>query len=152
MLHYKATALNTGERLESAIEHQRKRRLRRIEARKRALNRNTTSAQQIVGKIARQVDARGAQRRNGIQGKAGSGLGRKFLDRMAGTDGNNTGGRTAQRRNMCRVVAGTTQVASERTDLGALAHRKRHGPNASVALTAHGNQVGGVHLDWTRGQ
>ena len=92
MLHNKATALDTSERLEPAIEHQRKRRLRRIEAHKRALNRNTTSAQQIVGKVTRQVDARGAQCRNGIQGKAGSGFGRKFLDRMAGTDGNDAGG------------------------------------------------------------
>ena len=83
MLHYKATTLDAGKRLKPAIEHQSKRRLRRIEARKRALNRNATSAQQIVGKIARQVDARGAQCRNGIQGKAGSGLGRKLLDRMA---------------------------------------------------------------------
>ena len=152
MLHNKATALDTGKRLEPAIEHQRKRGLRRIEVPKCTLNRDTTSAQQVVGKITRQVDARGAQCRNGIQGKAGSGLGRKFLDRMAGADGNNAGGRTAQRGNMCRVVAGTTQVASERTDIGALAHRKRHGPNASVALAAHGNQVGGVHLDRTRGQ
>ena len=66
MLHHKATALDTGERLEPAIEYQRKRRLRHIEARKRALSRNTTSAQQIVGKITRQVDARGTQCSNGI--------------------------------------------------------------------------------------
>ena len=119
MLHNKAAALDTGQRLKPAIEYQRKRRLRRIEAHKRALDRNTTSAQQIVGKITRQVDARGAQCRNGIQGKAGSGLGRKLLDRMASADGNDTGGRTAQCGNMCRTVAGTTQIASERTDIGA---------------------------------
>ena len=61
MLHHKATILDTSQSLELAIEHQRKRCLRHIEAGERAINRNTTSAQQIVRKIARQVDARGAE-------------------------------------------------------------------------------------------
>ena len=69
MLHDKAATLNAGERLESAIEHQRKRRLRGIEIGKRTLNGNASAAEQVVGKIARQVNTRGAQGRNGIQAK-----------------------------------------------------------------------------------
>ena len=71
---------------------------------------------------------------------------------MTSANGNNTGGRAAQRGNVRGAVAGAAQVASERSDIGALTHRKRHGPNARIALAAHGNQVGGVHLDRTRGQ
>lgn len=61
--------LNAGERLESPIEHQRKRRLRGIEIGKRTLNGNASAAEKVVGKIARQVNTCGAQGRNGIQGK-----------------------------------------------------------------------------------
>ena len=66
MLHDKAAALNTGERLESPIEHQRKRRLRGIEIGKRTLDGHASAAEQVVGKIARQVNTRGAQGRNRI--------------------------------------------------------------------------------------
>ena len=52
MLHNKAAALNAGERFEPRIEHERKRCLRRIESRERALNGNAATAQQVVGKVA----------------------------------------------------------------------------------------------------
>ena len=152
MLHDKAATLNTGERLESPIEHQRKRRLRGIEIGKRMLNGNATAAEQVVGKIARQVNTRSAQGRNGIQCKPRRGLGRKLLNRMTGANGNNTGGRAAQRGNVRGALAGTTKIASERTNVGALAYRKRHGPDARIALAAHGDQVGGIDLDGARGQ
>ncbi len=108
--------------LSPPIEHQRKRRLRGIEIGKRTLNGNASTAEQIVGKIARQVNTRGAQGRNGIQGKASRGLGRKLLDRMTSANGNNTGGRAAQRGNVRGALAGAAQIASERTDIGTLAH------------------------------
>ncbi len=75
MLHDKTATFDAGERLESPIEHQRKRRFRSIEIGKRTLNGNASAAEQVFGKIARQVNTRGAQGRNGIQGKAGRGLG-----------------------------------------------------------------------------
>lgn len=150
MLHNKAATLNAGERLEPPIEHQRKRRLRGIEIGKRTLNGNASAAEQVVGKIARQVNTRGAQGRNGIQGKASRGLGRKLLDRMTSANGNNTGGRAAQRGNVRGALSGAAQVASERTDIGALAHRERHGPHARITLAAHGDQVGGIDLDGAR--
>ena len=71
---------------------------------------------------------------------------------MAGANGNHAGGRTAQRGNMCSTIAGTTQIASERANVGALAYRKRHGPDARIALAAHGDQIGGIDLDGPRGQ
>ena len=150
MLHDKAATLNTGERLESPIEHQRKRRLRGIEIGKRMLNGNATAAEQVVGKIARQVNTRSAQGRNGIQCKPRRGLGRKLLNRMTGANGNNTGGRAAQRGNVRGALAGAAQVASERSDIGSLAHRERHGPHARITFAAHGDQVGGIDLDGTR--
>ena len=150
MLHDKAATLNAGERLESPIEHQRKRRLRGIEIGKRTLNGNASAAEKVVGKIARQVNTCGAQGRNGIQGKASRGLGRKLLDRMTSANGNNTGGRAAQRGNMRGAIASAAQVASERTDIGALAHRERHGPHTRITFAAHGDQVGGIDLDGAR--
>ena len=150
MLHDKAAALNAGERLESPIEHQRKRHLRGIEIRKRTLNGNASAAEQVIGKIARQVNTRGAQGRNGIQGKASRGLGGKFLDRMTSANGNNTGGRAALRGNVRGALTDAAQVASERTDIGALAHRERHGPHTRITFAAHGDQVGGIDLDRAR--
>ncbi len=150
MLHGKAATLNAGERLESPIEHQRKRRLRGIEIGKRTLNGNASAAEKVGGKIARQVNTCGAQGRNGIQGKASRGLGRKLLDRMTSANGNNTGGRAAQRGNVRGALAGAAQVASERTDIGALAHRERHGPHTCITLASYGDQVGGINLDGAR--
>jgi len=69
---------------------------------------------------------------------------------MTGVNGNNTGGRAAQRGNVRGALAGAAQVASERTDIGALAHRERHGPHARITLAAHGDQVGGIDLDGAR--
>ena len=122
MLHDKAAALNAGERLESPIEHQRKRRLRGIEIGKRTLNGNAATTKQVVCKITRQIDTRGTKGGDGIQGEAGRRLGRKLLDRMTSANGNNTGGRAAQRGNVRGALAGAAQIASERTDLGTLAH------------------------------
>ena len=95
MLHHKATVLNAGKRLEPTIEHQRKRRLRSIEVDKRAVNGNAPAAEQVIGKVARQVDTRGAQGRDGVQSKASRRLGRKFLHRMADANGNHAGCRPA---------------------------------------------------------
>ena len=69
---------------------------------------------------------------------------------MTSADGNNTGGRTAQRGNVRGALAGAAQVASERTNVGALAHRERHGPHTRITLAAHGDQVGGINLDGAR--
>ena len=88
--------------------------------------------------------------RNGIQGKASRGLGRKLLDRMTSANGNNTGGRAAQRGNVRGALAGAAQIASERTDIGTLAHRERHGPHTRITFASHGDQVGGIDLDGTR--
>lgn len=57
---------------------------------------------------------------------------------MTGANGNNTGGRAAQRGNMRSAIASAAQVASERTDIGALAHRERHGPYTRITFAVGG--------------
>ena len=69
---------------------------------------------------------------------------------MTSANGNNTGSRAAQRGNMRGAIASAAQVASERTDIGALAHRERHGPHTRITFAAHGDQVGGIYLDGAR--
>ena len=61
MLHHKAAALDSSKRLQSPIEHERERRLRRIEIRKRAFNGNAATTKQVVCKISRQIDTRGTK-------------------------------------------------------------------------------------------
>ena len=51
MFHHKAAALDVSERLQSPIEHERERRLRRIEVSKCTLDGNAAATEQIVGKI-----------------------------------------------------------------------------------------------------
>ena len=70
-----------------------------IEIGKRALNGNASAAEKVVGKIARQVNTRGAQSRNGVRGSQPR-TRKKALDRMTSANGNNTGGRAAQRGNV----------------------------------------------------
>ena len=69
---------------------------------------------------------------------------------MTGANGNNTGGRAAQRGNVRSALTGTAQVASERTNVGALAHRERHGPHTRITFATHGDQVSGIDLDGAR--